>query len=79
MSWQAADLLSADTKDVLASDATDVSPADTTLALPADNFGVGSSKFERSFREDFHFGCQGMILGGFRQVVGGHPCVFREG
>ena len=39
MSWQTADLLSADTTDVLAADTTDVLPADTTHVLPADNPG----------------------------------------
>ena len=47
MSWQTADLLSADTTDVLAADTTDVFaagttdvlPADTTHVLPADNPG----------------------------------------
>ena len=39
MSWQTADLLSADTTDVLAADTTDVLPADTTDVLPADNPG----------------------------------------
>ena len=42
MSWQTADLLSADTTDVLAADTTDVLPADTTHVLPADKFGVGN-------------------------------------
>ena len=39
MSWQTADLLSADTTDVLAADTTDVMPADTKHVLPADNPG----------------------------------------
>ena len=39
MSWQTADLVSADTTDVLAADTTDVLPADTTHVLPADNPG----------------------------------------
>ena len=42
MSWQTADLLSADTTDVLAADTTDVLPADTTHGLPAGRFGVGT-------------------------------------
>ena len=45
MSWQTADLLSADTTDVLAADTTDVLPADTTHVLPADKFGVGNPTF----------------------------------
>ena len=79
MPWQTADLLSADTTDALAADTTDCLPADTTHVLPADKFGVGNPKFERSFHEGFHFWCQGRILGGFRQVLGGHPCVFCGG
>ena len=39
MSWQTAELLSADAADVLAADTTDVLPADTTHVLPADNPG----------------------------------------
>ena len=39
MSWQTADLVSADTTDVLAADTTNVLPADTTHVLPADNPG----------------------------------------
>ena len=45
MSWQTADLLSADATDVLAADTTDVLPADTTHVLPADKFGVGNPTF----------------------------------
>ena len=37
MSWQTADLLSADSTDVLAADTTDVLPADTTHVLLASN------------------------------------------
>ena len=49
MSWQTADLLSADTTDVLAADTTDVLPADTTHVLPADKFGVGNLTFANYF------------------------------
>ena len=49
MSWQTADLLSADTTDVLAADTTDVLPADTTHVLPADKFGVGNPTFTNYF------------------------------
>ena len=49
MSWQTADLLSADTTDVLAADTTDVLPADTTHVLPADKFGVGNPTFTHYF------------------------------
>ena len=45
MSWQTADLLSADSTDVLAADTTDVLPADTTHVLPVDKFGVGNQTF----------------------------------
>ena len=78
MSWQTADLLSADTTDFLAADTTDVLPADTTHVLPADKFGVGNPKSERSFREGFICGVRGLILGGFRQVLGGLPHAFHE-
>ena len=40
MSWQTADLLSADTTDVLAADTTDVLSADTTDVLSADTEGL---------------------------------------
>ena len=50
LSWQTADLLSADTTDVLAADTTDVLPADTTHVLPADKFGVGNPTFTNYFR-----------------------------
>ena len=49
MSWQTADLWSADTTDVLAADTTDVLPADTTHVLPADKFGVGNPTFTNYF------------------------------
>ena len=39
MSWQTADLLSADTIDVMAATKTDVLPADTTHVLLAGNPG----------------------------------------
>ena len=45
MSWQTADLLSADATDVVAADTTDVLPVDTTHVLPADKFGVGNQTF----------------------------------
>ena len=50
MSWQIADLLSADTTDVLAAATTDVLPADTTHVLPADKFGIGNPTFTNYFR-----------------------------
>ena len=46
MSWQTADLLSADTTDVLAADTTDGLPADTTHVLPADKGEGGPGKLE---------------------------------
>ena len=49
MSWQTADLLSADTTDVLAADPTDVLLADTTHVSPADKFGVGNPTFTNYF------------------------------
>ena len=60
MAWETADVLSADTADVLPADTTDVLPAGTTHVSPADKFAVGTSKFERGFREGFCFGCQGV-------------------
>ena len=48
MSWQTADLLSADTTDVLAADTTDVLSADTSLQSSAMAPWSGGS-----FREDF--------------------------
>ena len=49
MSWQTADLLSADTTDVFAADTTDVLPAYTTHVLPTDKFGVGNPTFANYF------------------------------
>ena len=60
MSWQTADLLSADTTDVLAADTTDVLPADTTHVLPADKFGVGNPTCANYFRG---FGARPGMLG----------------
>ena len=61
MSWQTADLLSADTTDGLAADTTDVLLADTTHVLPADKFGVGNPTFANDFRG---FGPRpGMLVG----------------
>ena len=49
ISWQTADLSSADTTGVAVADATDVLPADTTHVLPADKFGVGNPTFANYF------------------------------
>ena len=58
MSWQTADLLSADRTDVLAADRANVLPADTTHVLPADKFGVGTQHLRIIFEVlDPDLGC----------------------
>ena len=46
MSWETADVLSADRADVLSADTTDVLPADTTNVLSADTTDLGLCKVD---------------------------------
>ena len=58
MSWETADVLSADTTDVLSADTTDVVPADTTDVLSADTTGLSSANPRHLFwcRKGTHLG-----------------------